>query len=61
MMRRLAKVDEVNSAAVSMLSEASSFMTGSSIVVDGCAYCLVGGLCHRVYCWYDTHGWEVGV
>lgn len=34
-MRRLAQIEEVKGAAILLASEASSFMTGSAIVIDG--------------------------
>jgi NAD(P)-dependent dehydrogenase (short-subunit alcohol dehydrogenase family) len=34
-MKRLAKVDEIKGVAVLLASEASSFMTGSAVVIDG--------------------------
>jgi NAD(P)-dependent dehydrogenase (short-subunit alcohol dehydrogenase family) len=35
MMKRLSTPDEYRGAALFMLSDASSFMTGSSLIVDG--------------------------
>ena len=34
-MKRLAKIEEIKGVAILLASEASSFMTGSAVVVDG--------------------------
>ncbi len=39
-MKRLAQIEEVKGAAVLLASQASNFMTGSSIVIDGGQTCL---------------------
>jgi NAD(P)-dependent dehydrogenase (short-subunit alcohol dehydrogenase family) len=39
-MRRLARIEEMKGVAILLASEASSFMTGSAVVIDGGQTCV---------------------
>ena len=41
MLQRLASPEEFKGVGVFLCSQASSYMTGSALIIDGGAYCLV--------------------